>query len=599
MTIFWFLVLLGPLVFLHELGHFLTAKAFNVKVTAFSLGFGPVVWKRKWGETEYRLSIVPLGGYVSMIGEDPTEEIDPEDVGRTLSSLSLWKKIAVVAAGPIVNFIIPVILFFSYFLTVSEVTPPHMGTVLPKMAAHKAGIKSGDTVLSINGSEVQSFEQFRRKISSSPGKTVKIKVHRPGKGNISIDMKTDTTVGRNSVGLMTKIGRAGVLLNGTLPSIGISDTSSAAYKAGFRTGDLITGISRGDKFSRIQFWPDFEAFRESSPEGEISVFIIRKSDSLDETLGLSMGSIIQVKISSVVELSGIEKGELFVSDMNPSAPARRWGIKEGDRLWSIRVMETSEKPFDCKPSENSINSYTEFEDVLGRNSSSRLCISWISPGNGSSCFHSAAIKLDLISNTDDLGNRHKRYEFGISTWRKMDIPSDVPVKGKFTYALKESFVTTWELTTGMVQGIWFMITGKVDRENVGSVVMIAQMAKIAAERGFFFFIQIMALISLNFALLNLLPIPVLDGGHILLFLVEAALRKPLTLAVRAAVTWAGLGFVLLLMVFGFKNDLTRVFRDKGSSTIKRNAVTGEQAAKDNLSPIPENELKCLKPEGSK
>ena len=89
MTLIWFIILLGPLVFFHELGHFLTAKAFNVKVLSFSLGFGPVLWKKQWGETEYRISAIPLGGYVGMIGEDPNEEISEEDKARTLSSLAL------------------------------------------------------------------------------------------------------------------------------------------------------------------------------------------------------------------------------------------------------------------------------------------------------------------------------------------------------------------------------------------------------------------------------------------------------------------------------------------------------------------------------
>ncbi|MBU1220264.1 site-2 protease family protein [Myxococcota bacterium] len=594
MTIIWFLILLGPLVFLHELGHFLTAKAFNVKVTAFSLGFGPSLWKRKWGETEYRLSLVPLGGYVSMIGEDPNEPISEEDKKRTLASLSLGKKILVVAAGPIVNFIVPIFLFFSYFITVDKVLPAQMGTVLPGMPAYVAGMRSGDKVVSVDGTKVQSFDQFRRIVSDSPGEKLNLKVERPGKGIISLTVTPASSVGRNAVGLMTRIGKAGVLLNGTRPSIGLIDTSSAAYKAGFRTGDLITGIEAAGKFQPLRFWPEYEAFLAKAPAGEMKVFVIRASGTLDELTGLSQGALEMISIKGLDDLKGIEKGELFVSDTG-DGPAKRWGIMPGDRLWSIRPMKSGEKPGQCLPSKDSIQSMSEFEEVLARNVQSRLCVSWVSPSNGGSCFHSAAIKLDIISNVDQLGTKQKRYDLGLNVWRKMDMPAEVPVKSRFTYALKESVITTWELSKGMVMGIWYMITGSLDRENVGSVVMIAQMAKMAAEQGFFFFIQIMALISLNFALLNLLPIPVLDGGHILLFIVEAIMRRPLSLNVRAAVTWAGLGFILLLMVFGFKNDLTRVFRDKGQNTTKRNTHTGSEAAAENLSPIPEGALGCIKP----
>ncbi|PKN47438.1 MAG: RIP metalloprotease RseP, partial [Deltaproteobacteria bacterium HGW-Deltaproteobacteria-17] len=107
MTLIWFLVLLGPLVFFHELGHFIAAKGFGVKVLRFSLGFGPVLFKRRRGETEYCLSAVPLGGYVSMVGEDPNEEMAEEDRHRTLAALPYWKKIIVVVAGPFVNLLLP------------------------------------------------------------------------------------------------------------------------------------------------------------------------------------------------------------------------------------------------------------------------------------------------------------------------------------------------------------------------------------------------------------------------------------------------------------------------------------------------------------
>ena len=232
MTLIWFLVLLGPLVFFHELGHFLAAKAFNVKVLRFSLGFGPVLLSRRRGETQYCLSAVPLGGYVSMVGDDPGEELSDEDRRRTLSALPYWKKIIVVVAGPFVNLLLPVLFYFAYFLTVSHVPPPLMGTVLPGMAADQAGLRSGDRVVSIDGDGIDSFDEFRRVVMDSPGETLSIVVDRPGEGRVKVRMVPTPSVGKNMVGLSARIGRSGVFLHGTLARVGLVDTGSAAYREG-------------------------------------------------------------------------------------------------------------------------------------------------------------------------------------------------------------------------------------------------------------------------------------------------------------------------------------------------------------------------------
>jgi regulator of sigma E protease len=585
MTIIWFLILLSPLVFIHELGHFLFAKLFKVKVTAFSLGFGPALWKRKWGETEYKLSAIPLGGYVSMIGEDPNEKLSKADKKRTLSSLPLWKKLLVVTAGPIANFIIPVIIFFIHFLLVTKVTPPVMGTVLPNLPAQKYGLKSGDKVLSINGNKIQTFEQFRRIIAAAPGKKISLTVLRPGKGKVELNLVPMNSVGKNSVGLKQKVGRAGVFLHSTIATIGIKNTGSEIYKTGLRTGDRIVGIKIKGKMHAVKFWPHYHAAIENlkNDDEPFILYIMRGTTKIQDILGLDLGSIKQFEVKGKKYLNDLEAGSLYVSSVSKKGAAYRWGLREGDRIYSARLMKKGESIATCIPAQKPIGSYAEFELLIHRNPKKRICIAWISPKNEGNCYRWAVVKQDVLKSVDRLGNKITNYDMGVTSWRVMDVPDDVPVKNRFLYAVKESTVTTWELTKGMVLGIYYMTTGELESENVGSVVMIAQMASLAADRGFFFFFQIMALISLNLGLLNLLPIPVLDGGHVVIFIIEAIIRKPLPMAVRGVITWIGLGFIVFLMFFGLKNDIVRAFRNKKPVPTRVDSNGGK--VDKNLSPI--------------
>ncbi len=594
MTLFWFLLLLSPLVFFHELAHFLAAKAFNVKVLKFSMGFGPALFKRKWGETEYRISLVPLGGYVAMIGEDPNEELAPEDEARTLSSQRLWKKLVVVLAGPCINFVIPLLIFFFYNLTVTEVAPPELGTVLPGMPAHLAGLRSGDRVLSIDGEKIASFDQFRRVVMDSPGERLEIVVQRPSEGEKTLTLVPKSAVGRNMVGLKSRVGRAGVLLNGTLATIGLRATDSPLYRAGLRTGDRVIALTQEGRIHRVKFWPSFVAAKRALKPGPFVVKVLRPVRALNREMGLSLGSVVEIKIDTPAHLADLEQGEFYVSSVAKEGAAGRWGLKPGDRIWSLSLLPQGAPLSSCVPEKTPLGSFSEFEEQLMRNPRGRFCVSFVTPSPQGDCFHSQVMQQDKLSSVDQIGNKIQRYEIGFSTWRALDVPDDIPVQGQLGFALRESLVSTWELSKGMVLGIYYMITGELERENVGSVVMIAQMAQIAAERGFFFFLQIMALISLNLALLNLLPIPILDGGHALLFTIEAAIRKPITLAVRATITWIGLGLVVFLMLFGFKNDLVRLFRDKKETpTRQKSAVSSEGSQK--LSPQPQGPLPCLKP----
>ena len=180
--IFGFIVLLGVLIFVHEFGHFIVAKALGVKVLKFSLGFSPVMIKRKWGETEYMLSWIPLGGYVKLFGEEPDseEEISPEEQHRTFTGKPVWARMAIVAAGPVFNFVFAVILLCSGFVAGFPVLAPEVGKALPGSPAIEAGFQPGDLIKAIDGRAVWRWDDVRNTIEDAAGKRLVFTVDRDG-----------------------------------------------------------------------------------------------------------------------------------------------------------------------------------------------------------------------------------------------------------------------------------------------------------------------------------------------------------------------------------------------------------------------------------
>ena len=173
-------IVLAILIFVHELGHFLLAKKLGVGVLTFSLGFGPKIFGKKIGETQYQISAVPLGGFVKLIGENPEEEVKEEDLSRSFSAQPIWKRTLIIGAGPFFNFFLAVVLFSTINLFGIPYFPPKVGEVSPGLPAEKVGLKKGDTVLSIDGESVSRWEDLSQIIRNSKGKELAMKVKRDG-----------------------------------------------------------------------------------------------------------------------------------------------------------------------------------------------------------------------------------------------------------------------------------------------------------------------------------------------------------------------------------------------------------------------------------
>jgi len=208
-----FIVVLGILIFFHELGHFLLAKAFGVKVLKFSLGFGYKLVGKKWGETEYLISTVPLGGYVKLLGEneEESEDLSPEEAHRSFDRQHALKRMAIVAAGPVFNIFLAVFLFWGQLMIFGEkVMTTEVGQVTENSPAYKAGIQKGDMIVSVRGKSTETWVDIKRQIKDAAGQEVIITVQREGR-MISVTVVAEARVEKNLFGEDEKTGLIGVV----------------------------------------------------------------------------------------------------------------------------------------------------------------------------------------------------------------------------------------------------------------------------------------------------------------------------------------------------------------------------------------------------
>lgn len=175
-------VAFGVLIFVHELGHFLAARANGMRVERFSIGFGPVVWARRRGETEWAVSAVPFGGYVRIAGMSPEEDVDPADRGAYCNQAA-WRRFSVILAGPAMNYVTAVLLAFAMIATLGIQEPdprPALGEVVPDSPAAQGGLRSGDLVVAVDGAPVEAWPELVAAVVASPGRPLRLTVQRQG-----------------------------------------------------------------------------------------------------------------------------------------------------------------------------------------------------------------------------------------------------------------------------------------------------------------------------------------------------------------------------------------------------------------------------------
>ncbi len=546
-AVFYFILLIGPLVFFHELGHFLFAKLFNVKVLRFSLGFGPAIpgLRRKWGETEYQIAAFPLGGYVKMLGEDPTEAVAEEDRRRSFGGAALWKRYIIVAAGPVFNLILPVFIFFFAWFSIHKTAPASVGTVLQGTPAHAAGLLPGDQILQVNGIKTPYWRDAVQIIETRPQQATKFVILRKGRQKtltITPALHEKMTLLR----VVKRLGRIGITLQYTRAQVGVIDQKSPAWRAGLRTGDIVSSVNRVP----VASWHDLHLALRAAKGLPVRLTLLRRTPAPLAFLDLRELSPTSLTVQPTEQQArsrgwaayGIEPASMFVDRVEPDTPAAKVGLKAGDRVLTLNGARLA--------------SWLHLIEKLRTAPQKKHRLTWRTPAGE---ILAKDLSLKEVKKKDEFKQERKIYVFGaynrVDTWDPPDVT--VPYGRRVTYALIQAPKRTWEFCEIMAIAVAQLIRGKIPSNTIGGPIMLGYVANKAAGQGWETFLFIMALISINLAMINLLPVPILDGGHILIFTIEAIRRKPISLSTRASMTTVGLLFIVALMALAFFNDCNR------------------------------------------
>lgn len=443
-----FLVAIGILVAVHEFGHFIMARALGVKVLRFSIGFGKPLWiyRGRADGTEYCLSAIPFGGYVKLLDERDCQVTFAEQP-RAFNRQGIPARIAILAAGPLLNFVFAVAAYWLMFVVGVPGTRPVVGEVAPNAIAARAGLIRGDEIVRVGDRETATWEAAIVAMLDEllSGGQITLEVARPGRGKHTVSMQTK--------GLEAELTEPGQLFTGLgfrpwapklAAVVGELTPGGPAARAGLKKGDLV--IRAGGE--TIDSWPEWVEFVRARPGQRIDVTIQRAGAVL--TLPLEI---------EAAESEGKEIGRIGAAASVPEGLFDHWQATE---------------------------------------------------------------------------------RYGVAE------------------AFRRALLRTWDMATLTVRLVARMATGDVSVKNISGPINIAQYAGYSASIGVAAFLSFLAVVSISLGILNLLPIPMLDGGQIAYQLAEAATGAPLSERAQLIGQQVGIFFLLLLMSFAVYNDLSRL-----------------------------------------
>jgi regulator of sigma E protease len=534
--LFAVIVLLSVLIFVHELGHFLVAKACGVRVLKFSLGFGSPIgfgrWRARWvrGNTEYVLAWFPLGGFVKMLGENPDEEQGPEATAspeETLGAKPLWQKLAIVFAGPVMNLALPILLFVVMQWVGLPRADTEVGLVEAGSPAETVGLRPGDRILEIDGQAVHWWADVFERLSESAGREVALRYEREGR-DASVVLPVHARAGLDPFGEPVERGWAGLVHPRPSALIGVQGRDSPARASGLRSGDLVRSVG-GEPVA--DWYALGEAYAAVERGGAVALVVAR-----------SQGEEIEIEVPALVSLEalGVVPASAPITAVQPDSPADRAGLRPGDL-----VVE-----FDGWP----ITYFDSFAQAVSASGGRTVPLAFLRDGE----IHRIEIAAEPIASEMDVGA--PRHRLGI-------VGSNALVRGAVgidrqrnpLVAFPRAVDMTVDITRVFLVGLSKLVTGEVSSRNLAGPIGIAQMAGDALRQGWEDYLRLMVLISINLGILNLLPIPILDGGQATLFLVESIKRSPLSLRTKVAAQQMGLTVLVLLMGLAFWNDLSRLW----------------------------------------
>ncbi|NUO09183.1 MAG: RIP metalloprotease RseP [Candidatus Brocadia sp.] len=584
---------IGLLIFIHELGHFLMAKKIGVRVFAFSLGFGPAIFKKRWGETEYRLSLFPLGGYVKLAGESPEEEKTGSP--WEFSSKSAGQRASVLVAGVALNAVLAFIAFIVAFRIGVPFITAEIGQVMPGWPAWEAGIQRGDQIVELDGSKDPDFEDLFTIVAlSNPSDGVNLKVEREGKiFDVTVTPKYDAEHGIQRIGIMPATSLEVDKI------FAFEKNESPARDAGVCVKDVVVAVNG----KRISTEEEFREVEGMNPGKEISLTVLRDdkevelkvvpSKSTRWMLGLSCATAILdgVKTNSLASMAGFMKGDEIV-EVN-SKPVT--GFTDVRKL----VIDSEEET--CIFTVKRNNKVTLISVPLGDEKTKEGFLDGITPFYGLKIdslvegFPAEKVGLkpgDKIISLDekeikDWGTllqmvmvsqgkpmviewMHGNERFVSTIEPQKDEKSAVGSIGvKFRektvikqYGLLGSCVMGTKKAIVNVQRLYLTIKGffsqRLSTKNVGGFILIAQASYESAKVGIGKLVYFLGILSLQLALLNILPIPVLDGGHLLFLAIERIKGSPVSQRTLSIAQYIGFGLIITLVIYATRNDIMRL-----------------------------------------
>ena len=523
-----FILLIALVVFIHELGHFLVARRCGVTVEVFSLGFGPKILKYQKGETLYCISLLPLGGYVKMFGDSLTEKPPESERHRGFLYQSVPKKLAIAFGGPLMNLVLAFVIYYLLSLVGQPVFEPEVGDVKKNTAAWSAGFRPGDRVLSLSEQPVSHWTDMDQKIKDGAGETLNFKI-RSGKKEKSLSVAVSLQKNRNIFEFKREVGH----IEGLTPVsagtwVGVASPESSAHRAGLRTFDQITHINGKE----VRYWRTLESrFRRENSPLNIKVKRSTEKESTEElSFVLPRPSSDQVE---GLKAYGLERVELYLHRIGPKTPAERAGLRPGDRLLSVNG-----KPLHL------------WEDVLKEvQAHEEMVLSYRRDGKK----HETLIRPEKMFVE---GNLKERRMIGVGPLDFFVLPPERMEKFSLFGAVLSAGEQTGKRLEWIIMGLFRMAEGAVSPRNISGPVAIGRVAYKFFHTGFHQFLSIMALISLSLFFINLFPVPLLDGGHILFFTIEGIMGRSLDVKKLMAAQYVGLIFILSFFGFVFFNDIS-------------------------------------------
>jgi len=537
LTLVSFAVLISVIVFFHELGHLLVGKWLGVKAVRFSIGFGPKLFGVQWGETEYRVSLLPLGGYVKFAGDNPLEQLPPEDQGRGFLEQPPRKKAAIAFAGPAANFLLALVLYFAVNAAPHRDLLAKVGQVKPGSPAAQAGVQYGDRIVGVDGEKVEGFLMLQEKIRAHAGQPLTLTVERGGQ---RFDVRLTPAVHEETNPIETvKQGRIGISAAPRIAEIALTGPDTPAARAGLKTFDLVVKVA-GEPVGNYE---ELER-RLPSLRGPVPVEVLRRREVPAPGGTLWAQEPVRLTLNAAGARSGIECADLNLFAVQPGSAAEEAGLRRGDRVVSV----------DGKPV---VWWFDEVETIRRAKGADPFPMTVKRDGK----LLTVTVRQHVRTERDESGIRVQVPELGAAPDAAIfsGDTERISVRYPIGEAAARSVTETVGAIRGLALGIAKIVSGRISSEAIGGPIMIADVARKAADAGWQMFVYVMAMISVNLGLMNLIPLPVLDGFHVLSAGIEGVRRRPLSLRFREIANVVGIALVLGLMLFALRNDAMRKF----------------------------------------